>query len=235
MCHPSADDRQFVPASGQAWTSLRELAGDFEQRLEPVLGHPSIQRIITHRVDGAVGSVGIGETPLLLRTPHGQIIWDCVGFLSLSLAQQLGPVKAIVISHPHFFTTALTWARALDCKVYISKHDQQWFQRGFAPPERYLANRGAESQASLAREWIVANEQDELELVPGVKVQRCGGHFPGSSVLIWEGEGGVVFCSDTFMPAMDRKFITFMYSYPSKSDRPSAPATQILCACEIPK
>jgi glyoxylase-like metal-dependent hydrolase (beta-lactamase superfamily II) len=49
-------------------------------------------------------------------------------------------------------------------------------------------------------------------------VIRCGGHFPGSSVLYWrEGAAGkgALFTGDTILPVEDRRWVSFMYSYPN--------------------
>jgi glyoxylase-like metal-dependent hydrolase (beta-lactamase superfamily II) len=37
-------------------------------------------------------------------------------------------IKGIVISHPHFYTTSLSWAAALKTKVMFSREDLEWFQ-----------------------------------------------------------------------------------------------------------
>jgi hypothetical protein len=51
-----------------------------------------------------------------------------------------------------------------------------------------------------------------------VTLIRCGGHFPGGTVLHW-GAGakgaGVVCSSDIATVTTDRKFLTFMRSYPN--------------------
>lgn len=56
------------------------------------------------------------------------------------------------------------------------------------------------------------------EVLPGVTIIRGGGHFPGSSLLHWTdgAEGRGVLCSsDTAMVTADRKFVSFMHSYPN--------------------
>ena len=44
---------------------------------------------------------------------------------------------------------------------------------------------------------------------------RCGGHFPGSTVLHWaagaDGRGALL-TGDTLMVASDRRYVSFMYS-----------------------
>jgi glyoxylase-like metal-dependent hydrolase (beta-lactamase superfamily II) len=47
---------------------------------------------------------------------------------------------------------------------------------------------------------------------------RCGGHFPGSTVLHWpagaDGKGALM-TGDTIMVVADTRWVTFMYSYPN--------------------
>lgn len=60
--------------------------------------------------------------------------------------------------------------------------------------------------------------EDSKEILPGITVVRCGGHFSGSAVLHWQngvsGKGALL-AGDTIMVAMDRKSVSFMYSYPN--------------------
>jgi hypothetical protein len=61
-------------------------------------------------------------------------------------------------------------------------------------------------------------EGEEAEPVPGLKLIRVGGHFEGLQNLLWPGgaEGrGALFCGDMPMVAMDRRWLSFMYSYPN--------------------
>jgi hypothetical protein len=57
-----------------------------------------------------------------------------------------------------------------------------------------------------------------MDLDDGMTVIRCGGHFPGSSVLHWENGGaeggGALLTGDTLQVRPD-KGLTFMYSYPN--------------------
>ena len=57
-----------------------------------------------------------------------------------------------------------------------------------------------------------------LPLLDGVTLIRCGGHFPGSDVLHWaqgaDGRGALL-TGDTMQLAQDRRYVSFMYSYPN--------------------
>ena len=77
----------------------------------------------------------------------------------------LGGIQAIAISHPHFYTTMVEWARAFDCHVHVNAADKAWIMR--PDPAIYL--------------W----EGDTFRLWDGVTLIRCGGHFPGGTVLHW--------------------------------------------------
>ena len=57
-----------------------------------------------------------------------------------------------------------------------------------------------------------------VELAPGVTVIQCGGHFEGSAVLHWAdgAEGrGVLLVGDTMTVVQDRRYVSFMRSYPN--------------------
>lgn len=73
--------------------------------------------------------LGIGERAILLQTEAGNVLWDLVAWLddgTVDFIKSKGGLKAIVISHPHFWTTHLEWARVFGCKVYLQEADQDW-------------------------------------------------------------------------------------------------------------
>lgn len=220
-----SDDRQYPCPTGQAYTSPRELAGKTSFELVP---EPEDERIIRVKLEPPVA---IGQTPFILLTAQGVVVWDCCGFVSVDLMRRIqqqsptGKVLAIFISHPHFFGTSLTWAKLLDCKVFISKPDRLWYQRGLesAPPHPDIAAR---------KNFVVEVDQDTFTLphLPSITLVRCGGHFPGSNVLHWDRDadapekqaqrGAAVLCADTFMVMPDRKRFTFAYSFPNNIPLP---------------
>lgn len=56
--------------------------------------------------------VAIGQTAYLVRTPEGNVLWDCITYLddeTVEAIKGLGGVKAIAISHPHFFSTHVAY------------------------------------------------------------------------------------------------------------------------------
>lgn len=200
-CPICEDARQFVPPRGQRWTTAAALAADHAnawRQLEPGL----IQIETTPRF-------AIGQRALLLRTPDGNVLWDCLALLdaaTIELVRALGGLRAIAISHPHYYTTCQDWARAFGCPVHLHAADREWLQRS-DPAVQF---------------W----EGETLVLGDGVTLVRLGGHFPGGTVLHWAGGAagaGTVLSGDILQvtPGADR--VSFMWSYPNL--RPLSVAT----------
>jgi hypothetical protein len=193
-CPICEEERQYVPPGGQSWTSLEALAArsfNVYREHEPGLIGIGTQPIFA-----------IGQRALLVCTPHGNVLWDCISMLdaaTVTLIKALGGLTAIAISHPHFYTTMVEWSRAFgDVPIHLHAADQAWVMR--ADP--------------AIRFW----DGETLPLLPDVTLIRCGGHFPGAAVLHWaKGAGGRgVLCSaDTLTVTVDRKFLSFMRSYPN--------------------
>ena len=86
------------------------------------------------------GIIGIGSTPafaigqraLFVRTDQGNILWDCIATLddaTVTMIEGLGGIDAIAISHPHFYTTMVEWARAFRSPIHLHAADKQWIMR----------------------------------------------------------------------------------------------------------
>jgi len=207
-CPICDDERQFVGFAGQSWTTQEKLPlTHFNAWHEYVPGILGI---------GTQPRFAIGQRALLLRTEHGNVLWDCISMLdaaTISLIKSLGGLRAMAISHPHFYTTMGEWARAFDVPVHVHAADKQWVMR----PEGNL------------KFW----EGETLELVPGVTVIRAGGHFSGSSMLHWAGGNGgrgILCASDTAYVAADKKHVSFMRSYPNLLPLPAKNVKAIAAA-----
>src|SRR3712207_352884 len=74
VCAICADERQYVPADGQRWTTPDELAA---------AGHRVEVAELEHDLYGltVAPKAGIGQTAKLVRTPAGNLLWDPVGFV----------------------------------------------------------------------------------------------------------------------------------------------------------
>jgi glyoxylase-like metal-dependent hydrolase (beta-lactamase superfamily II) len=135
----------------------------------------------------------------LLQTAKGNVLWDLVAFLNpetIEFINSKGCLKAIVISHPHFYTTHLEWAKAFDCPVYVSKDDEEWLNREDTQGIRKLVS-GVTEIEEVGRE---------------VKMIQCGGHFDGSSVALWEKK---LFIADTFMSVPVSLLFPYTLLHPS--------------------
>jgi glyoxylase-like metal-dependent hydrolase (beta-lactamase superfamily II) len=193
QCVICEEERQYVPPRGQSWTTLETLA----------VGHANSYR------EYEPGLIGIGTQPqfaigqraLLVRTPGGNVLWDCISLLdaaTVTMISRLGGIQAIAISHPHFYTTMAEWARTFNAPIHLHAADRQWIMRP-DPAIKY---------------W----DGETLKLWDGVTLVRCGGHFEGGTVLHWAGGAGgsgLVCSGDILAVCTDRKWLSFMRSYPN--------------------
>lgn len=195
VCAICADDRQWVPAEGQQWTTLQELAAAGHRaqlrELEPDLFGLTVEPV-----------VGIGQQAHLVVTPNGNLLWDPPGYLdddAVGLVREHGEVAAVAASHPHMFGAQVEWSRALgNAPVLVSQPDIAWVAR----------------TDPAIRPWT-----GPLEIVDGVTLLQPGGHFPGSAVVHWAagaGGKGVLLSGDTIQANPDRTSTTFMRSYPNR-------------------
>jgi hypothetical protein len=193
QCPVCEEERQYVPPGGQGWTTLERLrAGhrnSFRQHEPGVIGI------------GTEPHFAIGQRAVLVQTPAGNVLWDCVALIdeaTVALINGLGGLKAIAISHPHFYTTNAEWSRVFNAPVHLHVADKAWVLN----PHSGIAF------------W----DGDTHALMPGVTLVRCGGHFPGAAVLHYQGGAGgkgVVCAGDTLTVTTDRKWLSFMRSYPN--------------------
>jgi hypothetical protein len=207
-CPICEDDRQFVNAGGQGWTTHDKLAlthiNGWRQYTPDVLGVATQPRF------------AIGQRALLLRTPRGNVLWDCISLLdaaTVTFINALGGIQAMAISHPHFYTAMVEWSEAFKVPVHVHADDRDWIMRS----------------GGDIRLW----EGDVLKLLPDVTVIRGGGHFAGSSMLHWaKGASGrgILCASDTAFVAADRKHVSFMRSYPNLVPLPARAVEAIASA-----
>lgn len=109
ICVICADEREWVPAEGQRWTTPEELAAEGTRTTVREL-EPGLIAV------GARPSVGIGQTSLLVTTSGGNVLWDPLGFLDddgVAAVLRHGEVVAVVASHPHMFGVQVEWSRRL--------------------------------------------------------------------------------------------------------------------------
>lgn len=189
-CPICCDERQFVNWEGQRWTSLEEMrAGDYQARIEEE--GPDVIGI------GTQPHFAIGQRALLVRAATGNVLWDCVSYLDDDLVARVaerGGISAIAISHPHFYSTVVDWSHAFDAPVYLHEADREWIPR--------------------EDDRIVLWSGETHALADGLTLINAGVHFPGGSVLHWR-EGSALFSGDIVQVVPDRRWVSFMRSYPN--------------------
>jgi hypothetical protein len=193
-CVICEDARQYVPPSGQDWITLDQLQRSHRnsfRRLEPgLLGV------------GTTPDFAIGQRALLVQSPAGNVLWDCISLIdqaTMDLLNGLGGVSAIAISHPHYYTTMVEWSCAFGgVPVYLHEADRKWVQR----TDRVL-------EFWSGRSRVIGD---------GLTLIQCGGHFAGGTVLHWAhgaGGRGALLTGDILQVTMDRRHVSFMRSYPN--------------------
>ena len=205
-CPICRDQRQYIGFEGQKWTTIASMLADgFHNVLKEQESH--LTGI------GTVPSFAIGQRALLLQTERGNVLWDCISLLdddTVTAVQQLGGIKAIAISHPHFYSSMVEWATRFDAQIFLHEADRKWVMR---PSERITFWPG-----------------ETFSLMENITLIRLGGHFSGSTVLHWpdgaEGKG-VLLTGDTITVVPDRNWVSFMYSYPNLIPLPSSEIRRI--------
>jgi hypothetical protein len=206
-CPICDDPRQYVPEGGQQWTTLEALSDD----------HAAVVK-----AEGEYTGIGvepwfaIGQRALLVPCGEQAVLWDCVSLLddtATAAVADRGGLAAIAISHPHYYTTMVEWADRFDCPVLLHAADREWVMRPH-PAVRF---------------W----DGETLELDGGLTLIRCGGHFPGATVLhdpaAADGRGALL-TGDVIQVVPDRTHVGFMYSYPNLIPLPPASVWAVAAA-----
>lgn len=193
-CPICEEERQYVRWDGQAWSTL----GELNQLHTLVFAQEGL---------GVTGinmepRFAINQRALLVESAAGNVLWDCVTPLTEAAVHEIrarGGITAVAISHPHYYTTMIDWSAVFgNVPIYIHADDAQWVMR-----------RGMEI-VHWTGETLAIN--DEMTLI------RCGGHFDGGTVMHWSGAPGgkgALFTGDIVQVVPDRRWVSFMYSYPN--------------------
>lgn len=191
-CPICEDERQYVGWDGQKWTTLDELRAAHRNQIRPDLGLIGI---------GTEPSFAIGQRALLVQSAEGNILWDCITLIdddTIEAVRDLGGLRAIAISHPHYYSSAVEWSHVFNAQVLLHADDQQWVMR----PDRCIEF------------W----EGNAKSLWDGMTLIRAGGHFAGGTVLHLPSDTDgrpSLLSGDILQVAQDRRRVSFMYSYPN--------------------
>ena len=194
-CPICLDERQYVGPDGQGWTTLAAMRDHgFKNTVSEL--EPNLISIVTEP------KFGIGQRAFIIRTPSGNVLWDCISFLdeeTVSAVKALGGLDKIAISHPHYYSSMVEWSAAFgDAPIYLHAADREWVQR---PDARIQFWEGATKS-----------------LFDGLTLVHSPGHFDGFQVLHWSTGAngrGVLFAGDQPQVCADPKWVSFMWSYPN--------------------
>ncbi len=210
-CPICEDERQYVGIEGQKWTTLNDLAQ--EHKNEAVAEETGLTSFAT------APKFAIGQRAFVAQTPHGNILWDCVSLLddaTVRRVRELGGLRAIAISHPHYYATMVEWSRAFEgAPIYLHEADREWVMR----PDDAI------------RFW----DGETNSLFGGLTLVRGGGHFAGGTMLHWAAGAnghGALLTGDIIQVVPDRRWVGFMYSYPNYIPLSAAAVARLLAAVE---
>ena len=211
-CPICDDPRQYIGWDGQQWTTMAELKAQ---------GYANEVRALEHNLTG-IGispSFSIGQRALLLQTPSGNVLYDCISLLddsTIAAINALGGIQAICFSHPHFYDSMVSWSTAFDnAAIIIPEADREHVMRTHANIQYW--------------------DGEPFEIMHGATLIQCGGHFEGSAVLHWAGGAdgkGALFVGDTITVVPDRRFVSFMTSYPNLIPLSAPEIERIVAAVE---
>lgn len=193
-CPICEDSRQFVGWEGQQWTTLDAMAGKYRNEIQQE--EEGLFSIQTEE------KFAIGQRAYLIQKPEGNVLWDCISLLdeaTVGRIQSLGGISAIAISHPHYYATMVDWSRTFgNAPICLHESSRKWVMR----PHGNI------------QFWTGETKQ----LPGGLTLINTPGHFRGFQVLhagqYAEGQGAL-FSGDQPRVCMDRRWVTFMYSYPN--------------------
>jgi hypothetical protein len=192
-CPICEDERQFVRHSGQEWTTLKRLQTDHRNRLEDEA--PQLLGI------GTEPEFAIGQRALLLQSSGGNLLWDCITLLDDRTAAEVdarGGLRAIAISHPHYYSAVVEWAERFDAQIFLHAADREWVVR--------------RNRRMKFWEGTTLSLWDDLTLI------NVGGHYEGGTVLHWPAGAngrGALLTGDIIQVVQDRRYVSFMRSYPN--------------------
>ena len=192
-CPICEDERQYVGWGGQSWTDLDRLRTTHSNSVTDEFGLAGI---------GVSPHFGIGQRALLVPAGGSNLLWDCVSLLgedTISTIRARGGLTAIAISHPHYYTAMGEWSDAFGgVPIYLHADDASSIQRDHP----------------AVRLW----SGERQDVGHGMTLVRCGGHYPGGTVLHHaQGAGGkgALLSGDILQVGQDRRSVGFMWSYPN--------------------
>lgn len=189
-----SEERQYIGWMGRKWTTISRMTRKYRNEISKV--EQDLYSIVTRP------EFAIGQRAFLIKTKNGNILWDCLSFLdreTIARVNELGGISFIAISHPHYYSSMVQWSETFgDAPIYIHELDKKWVA----------------FRSKNVKFW----RDITISPMPGITLINLGGHFDGGTVLHWKHgakEKGVLLSGDIIAVAMDRRWTSFMYSYPN--------------------
>ncbi len=193
VCPTCVDERQYVGYDGQQWTTSAQV-GDthdnvFRQEARGLWGV------------GTAPKFAIGQRALIVPGEGGNLLWDCISLVDDATVDRingLGGLSAIAISHPHYYSAMHEWSDAFGgIPIHVHEDDEEWVPVCDGP----------------VRLW----SGDSFEPLPGRTLLNPRIHFEGGAIVHWPGlDGRGALCTgDVIQVVADRRWVSFMYSYPN--------------------
>jgi glyoxylase-like metal-dependent hydrolase (beta-lactamase superfamily II) len=200
-CPICEDPRQYIPHDeGQVWLRWSELVASHRADLRDDQGFLGI---------GCTPEFAIGQRALLVQSTSGNVLWDCISLLNEEIVDRLtaeGGLAAIAISHAHYYGAMVEWAQTFGCQIWLHEDDRAHVMR----PD------------PAVRLWRGETQQ----LGGGLTLIRCGGHFAGAQVL-HVADRRALLAGDVVQVIPDRRYVSFMYSYPNLIPLPASKVAAI--------
>ena len=164
---------------------------------------------------GVAPELAIGQRLLLAESDEGNVLWDMIPLVdaaALAAVRARGEVRAIAISHPHYYSGMVEWSAALGgIPILLHEDDREWIMRPDPKIELWSG--------------------EQRELGGGLTLLRLGGHFAGGTVLHDE-RRSTLLSGDIVQVVPDRSFVSFMWSYPNLVPLPAREVERIAATLE---
>lgn len=124
-CLLCEDDGRATPVEGPAWTTLEEVARH----------HQNIVQRLDRDLYGVrtMPTFPAGQRAMLLRSPGGNVLWDCVTLIdepTAAIIRSLGGLSVIAVSHPRYYSSVVEWSHAFgEVPVYLNAAGRAWMMR----------------------------------------------------------------------------------------------------------
>ena len=93
---------------------------------------------------GTVPGFAIGQRALLVQTPNGNVLWDCISLLddaTVEAVRALGGISAMAVSHPHTVGSLVEWSHAFENAPIYWHADNRRLGDATRPGVRVLGRR----------------------------------------------------------------------------------------------